>query len=145
MDQAIQNFGHYLKIERNFSPHTLRNYLSDLSLFRSYLVGKKASEARLPSPKEIDFLMIRGFLAHLGKEGLKKSTISRKLTVLRSFFEYLLRMGVIPANPARQVASPKQEKSLPGFLTIDQVCNLVVLPRGKGWMPLRDAAILETF
>ncbi|MFQ5781390.1 MAG: tyrosine-type recombinase/integrase, partial [Nitrospiria bacterium] len=71
--------------------------------------------------------------------------VARKLAVLRSFFQYLVREGTIPLNPARQVATPRQEKRLPQFLTVDQAAHLIFLPQGEGWTVLRDRAILETF
>ncbi len=145
MDDSIQDFGRYLAVERNVSPHTLRSYLSDLTHFRAYLVSKSFCSPADFDPARIDYLTIRGFLAALRQKGLRKVTVARKLTVLRSFFEFLLERGVIAFNPAKQVASPKQEKPLPSCLTVDQACNLVVLPKGEGWMILRDRAILETF
>lgn len=165
MDDAIRDFGRYLEIEKNVSPHTHLNYLSDLSAFRSYLLevsspvnpekgqedmqekeGDSHEKQKLPpSLKEIDLLSIRGYLAKLHQSGYAKTSIARKLAVLRSFFDYFVRRGVIPTNPAKQIASPKQEKRLSHFLTVDQASRLVDAPEGKGWMLLRDRAILETF
>lgn len=157
MDRAIQDFERYLRIERNVSPHTLRSYLSDLAAFRTYLVSiaqknplnsdplKNDSAMPAPGITEIDYLTIRGFLASLRKQGLRKSSMVRKLTVLRTFFTYFVRNGDLSINPAKQVASPKQEKPLPHFLTVDQACTLVMQPKGEGWLVSRDRAILETF
>ncbi|MFQ5588759.1 MAG: tyrosine recombinase XerC [Nitrospiria bacterium] len=144
MDRALRDFERYLALERNVSPHTLCGYLSDLAEFRRYLAAKAGGSGHVDL-KKIDYWVIRGFLAGLRRKGLKKSSIARKLAVLRSFFEYLLQKGVVVLNPARQVASPKQDKPLPRCLTVDQACNLVVLPKGEGWRVLRDRAILETF
>ncbi len=146
MDHAIQNFGRYLSVERNVSAHTYRNYLSDLVAFREFLTGVGKNPAgKMTSPATIDPLMIRGFLAHLHKQGIGRATIARKLAVLRSFFQYLVREGEIPLNPAKRVASPKQEKRLPSFLTVDQAQTLMAQPTGNHWTMLRDRAILETF
>lgn len=150
MDQSIQDFEQHLAVERNLSPHTLRSYRSDLSTFCVYLLEKPGAEEplseikHLPSPKKINYLIIRGFLAHLRRKGLGKVSLARKLSVLRTFFEFLLERGIVPLNPAKQVASPKQEKTLPTFLTVDQACQVVVLPKGDRWPALRDRAILET-
>jgi integrase/recombinase XerC len=89
--------------------------------------------------------MVRGYLATLHKKGVGKATVGRKLAVLRSFFQYLLREEKIAINPARQLATPRQEKALPHFLTADQATRLVLLPEGEGWIVQRDRAILETF
>lgn len=157
MDHAIRNFEQHLKVERNLSHHTLRSYLSDLAAFRSYLLSKKTVSAPdqekqsneiSPFPfdlQKIDYLTIRGFLASQRKKGLSKTSMARKLTTLRTFFDYLVRNKVLSLNPAKQVATPKLEKHLPQFLSLDQACALVVLPKEKGWMALRDRAILETF
>lgn len=155
MDRAIEGFSRYLSIERNVSPHTTRNYLSDLAAFRAYLVstgnaaGREASESSgkkraAPGPAQVSVLTVRGYLAALYKRGVGKATVARKLAVLRSFFQYLLREGEIAVNPARQLATPRQAKPLPRFLTADQATRLVLLPRGEGWIVQRDRAILET-
>jgi integrase/recombinase XerC len=167
MDRAIQDFSRYLKIERNASDHTFRNYLSDLMAFRAFLVSGKESAERpvsekkpIPNPppipeptptppapivESIDPLAIRGYLAFLYRKGLSKTTVARKLAVFRSFFQFLVRQGRISLNPAKTVASPKREKYLPGYLDLDQALNLMVLPKGEARSALRDRAILETF
>lgn len=150
MDRAIQDFSRYLKVERNASEHTHRNYLSDLAAFRAFLVaqgpedGGRGTEEN-EAPESIDPLTIRGYLAHLYRKGLSKSTVARKLTTLRVFFQFLLREGRVAVNPAKRVASPKREKYLPGFLNVDQAASLMTLPKGEGPSALRDRAILETF
>ncbi|MBI3802364.1 MAG: tyrosine recombinase XerC [Nitrospirae bacterium] len=146
MDRAVEDFTRYLTIEQNASPHTLRNYLSDLERFCAFLVGDRGREqSKLPSLGSIDHLTIRGYLAFLQKQGAKKTTVARKLAVLRTFFQYLVREGRVSVNPAKRVASPKQEKPLPKFLTVDQAQGLMTAPAGEGWRVLRDRAILETF
>lgn len=180
MDRAIQDFSRYLKVERNASEHTQRNYLSDLAAFRAFLVkqgsgvgGQGAVESknqslgerdggsypppdkggtggvipdpRPPAPELIDHLAIRGYLAFLYRKGLSKTTVARKLATLRSFFRFLLREGRVSVNPARRVASPKLEKYLPRFLTVDQAIDLMTVPEGEKNSALRDRAILETF
>lgn len=172
MDRAIRDFARYLQVEENVSPHTYRNYLSDLAAFRAFLLkqglaggpGSGRSEnqnpafppdkggqgggtpgPRPPAPDTIDHLMIRGYLASLQKRGAKKSTVARKLAVLRSFFQYLVREGRVSLNPAKRVLRPKLEKRLPKFLTVDQAQALMTTPTGEGWVIQRDRAILETF
>ncbi len=157
MDHAVRDFERHLKVERNVSPHTLRNYLSDLAAFRVHLLSqeihlshKGEEEMDKPNPflfdlKKIDYLTIRGFLASQRKKGLSKTSMARKLATLRTFFDYLVRNKTLELNPAKQVAPPKQEQHLPQFLSLDQACTLVELPEGKGWRVLRDRAILETF
>jgi len=146
MDRAIQDFGRYLEVERDVSPHTFRNYLSDLAAFRLFLIKRgPEGNGKEPDPAKIDPFMIRAYLADLQKRGAQKKTVARKLAVFRSFFQYLVREGKMALNPAKQVASPKQERPLPRFLTVDQAQGLMTSPRGEGWIVLRDRAILEAF
>jgi integrase/recombinase XerC len=136
MIRAIRYFEQYLKIERNVSPHTVRNYLSDLSQFSSFLT----SGGRDQGVDKIDLVTLRAYLAELKKNGLSKTTVARKLATLRSFFQYLTREGWVDQNPARWITAPKKEKRLPKFLTVDEAQRLMGNPR-----ILRDTAILETF
>ncbi len=120
--------------EKNVSPHTLKAYTQDLKEFDAF-VDKK--------PKNIDNLDIRTFLASLYHRNLKKSSISRKLASIRSFFKYLHREGYVKSNPAKLVSSPKVPKTLPKFITIDEVFSLVETPKGETFKPTRDKAIIE--
>jgi integrase/recombinase XerC len=90
-------------------------------------------------------MTIRTYLALLHKTGVQRSTIARKLATLRSFFRFLVREGVVSSNVAAQLVSPRQERRLPRFLTVDEAQNLMNLSPGEGWPALRDRAILETF
>jgi integrase/recombinase XerC len=130
----IEQFFYYLKAERGVSPHTLRAYTEDLHDFQTF------SDK---NPKDIDNLDIRSFLASLHHKKLKKTSISRKLATIRSFFKYLHREGYVPKNPARLVSTPKIPKTLPKFLTIDETFSLLEKPQGETFRPARDRAILE--
>jgi integrase/recombinase XerC len=116
------------------SGHTLRSYLFDLEEFLS--ITEKKTE-------EIDYLDIRGYLAALHGRNLKKSSISRKLSAVRSFYKFLHREGYVKSNPSRLVSTPRAEKKLPRFLTIDEVFSLMEMPKGDTFKPARDRAILE--
>ena len=95
--------------------------------------------------KAIDNLTVRGFLGLLSKKGEKKSSIARRLSTLRTFFKYLHREGYIETNPAKAVATPKQEKRIPSFLSVDDAFSLMELPNNADALTLRDKAALETF
>jgi integrase/recombinase XerC len=142
----IEQYLSHLRYERDASPHTLRNYASDLYQFHEFLT-RTSSGAEQPEPElaQIDHLTIREFLGVLYRKSNRKSSAARKLATLRSFMKYLARNGVIPNNPAKNVASPKQEKHLPDHLSTDVVVELIETP-GKGInLGLRDRAILELF
>ncbi len=134
MKKHIDRFIDFLKTERNVSPHTIRAYTKDLAELSLFLDQK---------PEDVDYLDIRSFLAALHQRKLKKSSISRKLAGIRSFFKYLHREGYVKKNPAKLVSSPKVEKSLPKFLTIDEIIALVESPKGDAFKPARDKAMIE--
>jgi len=101
----LEQFLQHLRYERNVSQHTLRNYLSDLEQFREFLL--KASKGKDLPVDQIDHLTIREWLAELHSANKKKTSIARKLASLRTFFQFLLREGVLEKNPAKLVATPR--------------------------------------
>ena len=134
MKKYIEKFIDFLKAEQGVSLHTLRAYSRDLDEFSSFLDMK---------PKDIDYLDIRSYIASLHHRKLKKSSISRKLAAIRSFFKYLHREGYVKKNPAKLVSSPKVPKTLPRFLDIDETFSLMDTPQGDTFRPTRDRAMLE--
>jgi integrase/recombinase XerC len=140
----IQKYLSYLQYERNASPHTLRNYASDLQQFYRFLTTAPDGEPRAePDLAQIDNLTIREFLGDLHRRKNKKSSAGRKLAAVRSFLKYLSAQGAIASNPAKLVASPRQEKHLPDYLAIDAVTQLVEAPDTQTIIGKRDRAILE--
>ena len=106
----------------NASPHTLRNYASDLRQFVEYF---SPPGARPPALRAIDHLHIREFLGSLYQRKNTNRSVARKLAAVRALFRFLVREGVMGANPARLVATPKQPKTLPTVMTAEQANNLV--------------------
>jgi len=143
MDELIERYGHYLQYERNASPHTIRNYLSDLRQFRDYL----SEESGGASAKSIDALRIRGFISYLFTREKKKASIARKLAAVRAFFKFLARERVLAENPAATVSTPKLEKTLPRVMTEEEMNTFLdrLAEAAKAGDPLlrRDRAILE--
>ncbi len=136
MNLQVDQFLNFLKSEKNASPHTVKNYQVDLREFSLSLNGKAVAD--------ISYLDIRSFLAELKNKGFLKTTISRKLACLRSFFKFLARENVLPINPAAGIATPKREKKLPSFLNSDEIMKLLDAPSKPTWEEKRDKAILET-
>ncbi|RMG01003.1 MAG: tyrosine recombinase XerC, partial [Nitrospirae bacterium] len=134
--EYVSKFISYLKDERNYSPATISAYRRDIEAFHEF-VGKP--------PEEIEITDVRGFVAHQLKEGKSKSSVSRYLASLRTYFSYLYREGFIKINPARFIPSPKKAGRLPRFLSVDEVFGLVEKPGEMGFVELRDRAILELF
>jgi integrase/recombinase XerC len=145
MNDLIERYINYLRYERNASPHTIRNYLSDLRQFRDYLKG--GDPGATVDVRSIDALRIRGFLGFLFEREKKKSSIGRKLAAVRAFYKFLVKERVLTDNPAATVSTPKLDKTLPRIMTeeemnsfLDRVAEAVQTgdPRMR-----RDRAILE--
>jgi len=144
LEDWIDRYESYLRLERNVSPHTLRNYLSDLRQFDDFLSrrAKENAEKKIPL-EDVTVHIIRAYLASLSKHN-KKSSIGRKLAALKGFFRYLLREKKIQRDPLALISTPKQEKPLPAFLSVDDVFRLLAGIQGDGILTVRDRAILET-
>jgi integrase/recombinase XerC len=139
LSEQIGAFCRYLDTERNVSPHTLSAYRLDLEQLADFVARETGDAARVG---DVDHLMLRRYLALLGKRA-KKSSVGRKLAAIRSFFRFLVRRGVVAKNPAELIATPKKENRLPFHLDIDQVTTLVEAPQDADTHALRDRAILE--
>ncbi len=145
MDDLIARYIQYLQYERNASPHTVRNYRSDLLQFRDYLAQGQPGEK--VSLKSIDALRIRGFLAFLFEKERKKTSIARKLAAVRAFFKFLTRERALAENPAASVSTPKLARTLPRIMSEEEMNSFLnqVGQAAQGGDPalLRDRAILE--
>ena len=137
MKQEIETYLAHLQHERNASPHTIDNYRRDLLQLAAYLEEQKITF------QQVDHFILRGFLASLVEQQKKKSTIARKLAAIRSFFQYGLRRRWMSENPAKILATPKQLKNVPVFLSEEEMANFLDLPQGNDPLNLRDKSILE--
>ena len=138
----IEKFIHSLATEKGYSEHTVRNYRIDLSQFLDFVREKQALEAEEALLAGIDFRLIREYFGRLFGR-YTRTTIARKLSALRSFFAFLEKRGISQGNPAADVSTPKQEKTLPTYLPVDDMFRLLERPdRGKP-LGLRDLAMLE--
>lgn len=144
MQELIERFFEYLMYERNVSEHTLRNYRIDLEQFRDFISPLDKDGCRRPVDiKQIDNISIREYMAHLYAQKKKKTSIARKLASLRTFFSYLSREGLVEANHAKNVASPRLEKKLPNHLTVEEVMRFMEMPDTETVLGKRDRAINE--
>ncbi len=139
LTEQIAAFCAYLETERNVSPHTLSAYGRDLKQLAEFVGREKGEGAQA---RDVDHLLLRRYLALLGKNA-QKTSIGRKLAAIRTFFRFLLRRGIIARNPAELIATPKREQRLPFHLDIDQATTLVEAPADDQKHALRDRAILE--
>jgi integrase/recombinase XerC len=141
MKSAVNQFLNYLRAVRNSSPHTLRNYESDLLQFLAFLTPPGAEP---PALTEITHLLIREFVAHLHDQRLERSSIARKLAAIRSFFKFAVREGMVARNPARLVATPKLPKRIPSVMSAEDLNTfldgVVAAPPPQGSPRARGAA-----
>ncbi|MDD3088727.1 MAG: tyrosine recombinase XerC [Candidatus Omnitrophica bacterium] len=135
MLKEIGRFASYLSVEKNFSPHTLRGYQTDLKEL-ALLLGEK-------EVKDVTHIDIRRFLADLKRRNNSKRTVVRKLAAIRSFFKYLVREKAINISPADSVFTPKLDRKLPEFLDPEKTLRLITAPSLQERSGARDRAILE--
>lgn len=119
MMKEIDNFLYFLKKELNYSDYTIKNYQLDLTDFFKYV-----------SKSNIDFLNIknthvRGYLKYLDTCNLKNTTISRRISALRTFYNYLLEKGFVKSNIFLNIKNPKLEKKLPNYLNYTEIEELL--------------------
>ena len=147
VEELLAKYVKHLSGERNVSPHTLRNYLSDLVQLEGFLRERElclAADGSIEVGK-IDIHVVRAFLAFLTQQDRKKSSIGRKIAALKSFFRFLLATKRIEKDPLLLLNSPKQDKPLPTFLTVDDVFQLLGGIKVKNGLDVRDLAVLEVF
>lgn len=139
INDYINKFLEYIRSQRGYSHNTVRNYEIDLRQFFEYLKKNNGDPADLDT---IDFRVIRGYLGGLFKR-YKKTTIARKLSAIRSFFNYIERNGQREGNPAAEISSPKQGNYIPEYLNIDDMFRLLQTAAVSNPLESRDLAILE--
>lgn len=133
--QYLNDFKLYLEVERNFSAHTIKAYVSDILSFLIWLNDKNA--------EEVNYKTLREFLLFIQKFNYSKTTTARKIASIRTFYRYLYREKIIEINPASNIRAPKRGKSLPRFLTeqeIEQILNNIKIETPAGY---RNRTILE--
>jgi integrase/recombinase XerC len=144
---------HYLEVERNFSPHTLRAYTNDLNSFCDFVENGKTAFLRDPEeqhpPATLEALQkadrktVRAFLAHLQTSGATARTASRKLAALRSVYLFFQKTGEIQENPTQGLRSPKKAHALPEILSIVEITVLLESVDCSTPLGRRDLAVLE--
>lgn len=134
----LDAFSDFLAHGRGYSGHTVRNYVSDVEQFLRYLQENESGRAA----EEADAYVLRGFLAsRYGRN--RKVSLGRKLSALRTFYQFLIRQGRIKANPALLLSMPRKERTLPAFLTVDDAFRVLEAPGEGDFFGLRDRAMLE--
>ncbi|NLM69814.1 MAG: tyrosine recombinase XerC [Firmicutes bacterium] len=138
MNQVIEHYFQYLRVQRNLSENTLKAYKRDLKAFSDFI-----SEYWQIDLTEVDRHLIRDYLAVLHRKGYKNSSIAQQLAALRSFYQYLAKFGHIKSNPTQAIRVPKQNKRLPQVLSVDEADVLLSSIDTTTPLGLRDRAVFE--
>jgi integrase/recombinase XerD len=135
----LDQFLHYLTVEKGLSDNTIEAYHHDVGRFLVYLGNKEIQDL-----SRVDRVNLRAFLAGLRRQGLSIRSIARNQASIRTFFRFLVLEGILESNPAEDLKSPKTDKHLPEILTLREVEGLLQQPDLKTPLGIRDRAMLET-
>ncbi len=137
METKIEEFLNYIEKQKKYSLNTLKNYNIDILEFKEYL-GNEGFDYL-----DVDYDFIKGYLMKLYERKLSRSSVSRKLSSLRSFYKYLFNNDLIKTNPFKYVATPKKEKKLPKYLGVNEIEIIFNTPDLNTPLGQRDRLILE--
>ena len=138
LSEQVEDYLRYSQVERGLSNNTITAYRQDLTSFISFL--QKENLTSWPT-QAVD---IDAFLAEQRDQKKATSSISRLITSLRKFYQWLVRQNIQKLNPMLEIDSPKKRRTLPVALTVNEVNNLLEQPDTKKQLGLRDRALLET-
>lgn len=135
----LEQFKEYLEYEKKYSKHTLSAYKRDLKQFSLWLTDQQCDDLL-----KADSLHVRNWVASLHRKGISGKTLQRKLSTLRSFFQFLQRKKLLKNNPATDIRAPKTARTLPDTVDADTLTQLLEIP-GDSILAIRDRAIMELF
>lgn len=133
--QDLEDFKSYIIVEKNFSKHTAKAYCGDVLSFLVWMDEQ--------SCEDVNFSKVRDYLHFIQKFNYKKTTIARKIASIRTFYKFLYRERKVDSNPAMNLNTPKRPKSLPKFLTPDEVEKILNNTKIETPSGYRNRAILE--
>ena len=139
MEQLLDQFVHYLIVEKGLSKNTIDAYSHGLTRFLSHLREQGVQEIQGASK-----FHIRGFLLTLRRKNLNTKSIVRDLVAIRTFFRFLIQEGILESNPAEELESPKVARTLPEILTLKEIERILEQPTLQTPLGIRDRAMLET-
>ncbi len=139
MSNATKQFSEHLKYQKQYSPHTLGAYDRDLKQFSQWLKQNDCDDI-----VKADSLHVRNWVSGLHRKGIGGKTLQRKLSSLRSFYQFLIRNHQLKNNPAIDIRAPKTARTLPDTLDVDSLSQLLDIPPDS-ILAIRDRAIMELF
>jgi integrase/recombinase XerD len=138
MDQLLDQFLHYLVVEKGLSQNTIEAYSHGLARFLGHLREKRIQDLR-----GVDKIDVRGFLLALRKKNLSTRSVARDLAAIRSFFRFLSQEGILDTNPVEDIESPKTARTLPEILSLKEIEQILEQPDLHTPLGMRDRAMLE--
>lgn len=140
---AISTFLNYLKFEKRYSQHTIISYENDLNQFFSYLLHQYPDT----TINDVKSMMVRSWLAQLkGEEDLTAKSINRKISALKSFFKYQMKLGLLIQTPMGTIVAPKITKRLPSFIQESQLDTLFHhVEFADNWQGSTEKLVLDLF
>lgn len=137
MEKLIDKFINYLEYQKNYSQYTCRNYYEDLKEYSEFLNTEHLKY------NEMRYKLCLNYLSYLNENNDSKSTISRKLSSLRTFYKYLVQENIVNNNPFLLVSSPKKEKKIPKFISYNNLDEIFEIPNLDTSYGQRERVILE--
>ena len=138
MNQLLDQFLHYLVVEKGLSKNTIEAYSHGLNRFLAHLREKGIREWAKVSKFDV-----KAFLFFLKRKGLSTKSVVRNLVAIRTFFKFLIQEGILEVNPVEELESPKLAKTLPKILSLKEVEQLLEQPNPQTSLGMRDRAMLE--
>ena len=139
MNKATSDFEYYLKVEKNYSPQTVKAYIRDVESFLSFIFKEDTNM------EEVDQIVIRNYLTQELNRGVSKRSLKRNLCSLNHFYKFLVKRKFVTDNPFLFVSSPKLEKKFPKTLYVDQIQEIIDCNKKRDdELAIRDQAILST-
>lgn len=145
MKESIEKYLSYLRIERNYSRHTIASYRNDLFQLLNFVAEEEESDPGDAEIQSVDRLMIRLWMGKLSEDGISRNSIARKVAAVRSFFKYCFKRGYVQKNPAHLLIVPKKEKRLPVTVAQSDIERMMELADENTPAVQQERAILELF
>lgn len=138
IDQQIQRYFDFLRLEKGVTQHTLHSYQFDLAKYRSFLVQHNLTSAILITQEDVS-----DFLKELSHRNLSPRSIARILSAVRGFHRFLVGEGIHPDDPTEDIDAPKRSRTLPEVLSVPEIDSILKQPDTDKRLGIRDRAILE--
>lgn len=135
MKEHLKDYRIYMSIERNRSGLTVKNYCHDIQQFLDFAENEITGDVSSSD--------LRNFLGRLKRQGMKKTSMARKLSALRSYFLYLEEAGIIKDNPAAGMNTPRKERHMPSFMTEQEMEDLLLSENTETWLGVRNRCLFE--